>query len=84
MGMINDVDQPGSDMESYINNLETSYNRQMEKINFMKTRLMNFKQLLKEEELLSQKFVKANEMWNNMYESQSNNSRLDANMYEDI
>ena len=42
--------------------MEKIYMQQQEKINYMKTRIVNFKYLLKEEEELSKKFMRMNEM----------------------
>lgn len=69
------VCQPNSDILGYVNNLENLFTQQIEKISFMKTRLANFKNLLKEEEILSVKFNKAHEMNNQIYENQHSTSK---------
>jgi len=90
MNLVNEVEKPGSDIEFYVNSMEKVYNQQLEKINFMKTRLINFKYLLKEEEELSQKFLKINEMMGSMMtdsfhcNSQSNYSKSeDLNNFDE-
>jgi phosphopantetheine adenylyltransferase len=81
MSLVNEVEKPGSDIEFYVNSMEKVFNQQLEKINFMKNRLINFKNLLKEEEEVSQKFLKLNEMMGSMLtdsfhcNSQSNYSK---------
>jgi hypothetical protein len=79
MNYINTVQTPSSDIELYVNSMEKVYNLQLEKINFMKMRLINFKTLLREENEISQKFLKMSEMMGSMYESsfhtQSNMSK---------
>lgn len=61
MGAINDVEKAGSDIEQYINTMEKLYTQQIEKISFMKTRLLNFKSLVREEAELSDQFHKMSE-----------------------
>jgi hypothetical protein len=62
MSNVNSVEQPGSDVEIYVDAMEKIYNLQLEKINFMKMRLVNFKKLLKEEREISNKFMKYKEV----------------------
>ena len=90
MNLVNEVEKPGSDIEYYVNSTEKVFNQQLEKINFMKTRLINFKNLLKEEEEVSQKFIRLNEMMGSMLtdsfhcNSQSNYSKSeDLNNYDE-
>jgi hypothetical protein len=68
MSNVNSVEQPGSDVEIYVDAMEKIYNLQLEKINFMKMRLVNFKKLLKEENEISHKFMKYKEMMSNVYD----------------
>jgi phosphopantetheine adenylyltransferase len=90
MNLVNDVEKPGSDIEFYVHSMEKVYNQQLEKINFMKTRFINLKNLLKEEEELSQKFFKLNEMMGSILtdsfhcNSQSNYSKSeDLNNFDE-
>ena len=93
MANVNSVEKPGSDIESYVNSMEKVYSLQLEKINFMKMRLVNFKNLLKEEMEISQKVIKMNELMGSMYESSFQNQsqfskneviNLDDNCDEDF
>jgi len=43
MGILNDVDKPGSDVENYIKDLDYILNHNMEMIRLMKSKLGNFK-----------------------------------------
>ena len=72
MSNINTVEKPGSDIETYVNSMEKIYTIQQEKINFMKMRLVNFKNMLKEEKEISQRFLKINEMMGSVYENSFN------------
>jgi hypothetical protein len=74
MVLINQVEKPGSDIEIYVNSMEKIFNQQLERINHMKNRLINFKSLLKEEEEISQKFIRLNEMMGGMLENSFNHS----------
>ena len=69
MSNVNTVEKPGSDIELYVTSMEKIYALQLEKINFMKMRMTNFKTLLKEENEISQKIIKMNEMIGSMYEN---------------
>jgi len=69
METVKTFEKPGSDFEPYVTNMERIYSLQLEKINFMKMRLNNFKVLLKEENDISQKILKMNEMMKDMYEN---------------
>ncbi len=85
MNLVNEVEKPGSDIEFYVNSMENVFNQQLEKINFMKTRLINFKNLLKEEEDVSQKFLKLNEMMGSMLtDSFHCNSQSNFSKSEDL
>jgi len=83
LSLVNEVEKPGSDIEMYVNSMEIVFNQQLEKINYMKTRLINLKNLLKEENEVSQKFLKLNEMMGSIMadsfhcNSQSNYSKND-------
>jgi kinesin family protein 2/24 len=67
MAQIHDVEKPGSEIEGYVSNMEKIFNQQIEKITSMKNRLINFKNLLKEEEELSQKFLKIQEFMDSQF-----------------
>lgn len=60
MELLNEINQPNSNIDLYLDNLETVFNQQVEKINFMKMRINNFKKLLNEESLLSQRIQQQN------------------------
>lgn len=58
MKLLNDVDQPGSAIDEYVTSLESVLDQKMEVIISLKNRLDDFKQHLKQEELLSRSFRK--------------------------
>ena len=83
MTSLNNVEKAGSDIEKYVNDIESIYNQQLDRINFMKRRLMNFKNLLKEEEEVSQKFLKINEMMASYVES-GHNSNIHSQRHSNL
>jgi hypothetical protein len=56
MLLINDVDKPGSDIDSYVTSLDKILKEKAERIEKTRSKLLKFQTLLKEEEFLSQKF----------------------------
>jgi hypothetical protein len=95
MAFINEIEKPGSHIESYVNSMEQVYMQQIEKVTYMKTRLLNFKHLLKEEEELSGKILRMNEVYGSAYgdsftvgtncnNSQSNLSKNEGEMCDDF
>ena len=59
MEIINEVDKPGSEIEFYVKNLDKILDVKENRINEILTSLRAFKKLLSDEELISQKFFKA-------------------------
>jgi hypothetical protein len=80
MNVINEALSPGSDINTYVDNMERIYKQEMEKIHFMMTRLQNFKQLLREEQMIADKFAKAHEQHYSMQTSLLNE---EVNILED-
>lgn len=56
MNIINEVDKPGSDIDEYVNHLDTILMHKVEMINMLRTKLQKFKSDLKDEQTLSKKF----------------------------
>jgi kinesin family protein 2/24 len=56
MKLIQDVDKPGSNVESYISDLDTMLLSSISKINMLRKQMKTFERHLKQEEQLSQKF----------------------------
>ena len=56
MMLLHEVDKPGSDVDEYVDSLDAILAHKMEIISLLRGRLHNFKDHLKEEELLSKKF----------------------------
>ena len=56
MMLINEVDKPGSDIDSYVTSLDKILKEKADKIEKTRAKLLKFQNLLKEEEYLSQKF----------------------------
>jgi vacuolar-type H+-ATPase subunit I/STV1 len=56
MNLLNEVDKPASDIDEYVNNLEAVLNHKIDLINNVKSKLVAFREHLREEELLSKKF----------------------------
>jgi kinesin family protein 2/24 len=57
MMLINEVDKPGSDIDSYVTSLDKLFQEKAEKIQNIRTRLLKFHRMLKEEEILAKKFT---------------------------
>lgn len=55
MELLDEITKPNSNIEMYLENLEGMFNQEIEKISFMKMRITNFKKLLEEESLISEK-----------------------------
>jgi hypothetical protein len=56
MGLINEVDKPGSDIENYVVTLDRLLADKVDKINSLRGRLQKFNIMLKDEEALANKF----------------------------
>ena len=56
MILINEVDKPGSDIDSYVTSLDKILKEKAERIEKTRSKLLKFQNLLKDEEYLSQKF----------------------------
>lgn len=84
MNSINTFSQQGSDIDLYVNTMEKIFSLQLEKINFMKMRLRNFKNLLNEEEDVSNKIMKMNEIMTSMYENSFHTQSTCNNILEDF
>jgi|LauGreDrversion4_2_1035121.scaffolds.fasta_scaffold2755844_1 hypothetical protein len=84
MNAINNFSQQGSDIDLYVNTMEKIFSLQLEKVNFMKMRLANFKNILKEEEDISSKIMKMNEMMTSMYENSFHTESTVNNILEDF
>lgn len=56
MLLLNEVDKPASDIDEYVNNLEAILNHKIDLITGVKSKLVAFREHLREEELLSKKF----------------------------
>jgi len=56
MGLINEVDKPGSDIENYVVTLDRLLADKVDKINSLRVQLRKFNIMLKDEEALANKF----------------------------
>lgn len=56
MVLLHEVDKPGSDIDEYVESLDTVLTHKIELITMLKSKLKNFREHLKEEEMLSKKF----------------------------
>jgi len=56
MMLLHEVDKPGSDVDEYVESLDAILAHKMEIISLLRGRLYNFKEHLREEEILSKKF----------------------------
>ena len=54
--LLHEVDKPGSDVDEYVENLDAILLHKLEIITILRSRLVGFKEHLKEEETLSKKF----------------------------
>ncbi len=81
---LNSFFEQGSDIDLYISSMERIFSLQLEKVNFMKMRLTNFKNLLKEEEEVENKIMKMNEMMTDIYENSFHTQSTVNNILEDF
>lgn len=56
MALLTEVDKPASDIDEYVDNLDSILTHKLELINALKEKLLLFKNHLKEEEMLSKLF----------------------------
>ena len=56
MILLNEVDKPGSDVDEYVDSIDAILCHKIEIINVVRERLINFREHLREEEILSKKF----------------------------
>ena len=56
MMLLHEVDKPGSDVDEYVDSIDAILAHKMEIISLLRGRLGNFKDHLREEEILSKKF----------------------------
>ena len=56
MVLLNDVEKPASDIDEYVDSLDTILAHKVEMINLLRNKLQSFKGHLREEEALSKKF----------------------------
>ena len=54
--LLHEVDKPGSDVDEYVDSLDAILAHKMEIISLLRGRLTNFKNHLRQEEILSKKF----------------------------
>lgn len=78
MTLIHDVNQPGSDIETYTNGLNKMLLVQVNRINAFRSRLEKFQCLLKDEEVLSSKFDDPNDLIE-MYDNKIPNEEINLN-----
>ena len=56
MALLHDVDKPASDIDEYVDSLDSIFAHKIELITVLRSRLIKFKEHLREEEMLSKKF----------------------------
>lgn len=56
MELLHNVDIPGSNVDEYVKNLDNMLNEKQELLTSLKVKITNFRDHLKEEEVLSKKF----------------------------
>jgi len=63
MKMLHEVDKPGSDVDEYVENLNSLFTKEVQIIGNLQSKFQNFRKMLKDEEDLSSKFYeKKNEL----------------------
>ena len=88
MMLLHEVDKPGSDVDYYVDSLDTLLGNKINLIQAIKNKLKVFKQHLLEEEVLSKKFYeKKNEVMDvfdlkNEHNSLGNDMQLLDNLHE--
>ena len=56
MMLLNEVDKPGSDVDEYVDSIDAILCHKIEIVNILRGKLLNFREHLREEEILSKKF----------------------------
>ena len=56
MALLHDVDKPASDIDEYVDSLDAIFIHKLELITGLRSKLVKFKEHLREEEMLSKKF----------------------------
>ena len=56
MALLHDVDKPASDIDEYVDSLDAIFIHKLELITVLRSKLVKFKEHLREEEMLSKKF----------------------------
>lgn len=76
MQLLNEVDKPASDIDEYVNNLEAVLNHKIDLITQVKSKLVAFREHLREEELLSKKFYEQRNEVMDIFDLNAHNDNL--------
>jgi kinesin family protein 2/24 len=61
MNLINEVDKPGSDIDTYVSHLDKILEEKENRIKTLRSKLVNFSSMLKKEEMISQHLLNHND-----------------------
>lgn len=81
MLLLHEVDKPASDIDEYVDSLDSILVHKLELINSLRNRMQKFREHLKEEELLSKKFYEQRNEVMDIFDLNNNNA---ADKNEDI
>ena len=89
MMLLHEVDKPASDIDEYVDSLDSILLHKLELINSLRSRMQRFREHLKEEELLSKKFYEQrNEVMDifdlNNQNQQGQNHEGDMQLLDDL
>lgn len=75
MLLLHEVDKPGSDVDEYVDSLDALMAHKIEIISVLKSRLNQFRDHLKEEEILSKKFYEQRSAMLDVFDLNSGNNQ---------
>jgi hypothetical protein len=80
MMLVHEVDKPGSDVDEFVDNLDALLLHKMELINLLRTKLLTFKQHLKEEDMLSKRFYEKKSEVMDIFDLKTDNQHVSNEM----
>lgn len=79
MLLLHEVDRPGSDVDEYVDSLDALLAHKNETITVLRSRLAQFKDHLKEEEMLSKKFYEQRSAILDVFDLNNGNNKTETN-----
>ena len=82
MMLLNEVDKPGSDVDEYVDSIDAILCHKIEIVNILRGKLLNFREHLREEEIMSKKFYEQRGEMLDVFDLNDNSN--DNDRYEDL